>query len=368
MTRAATAGAIAAAGLTAATAGAAGPSAGLLADDARDVPAVAEGQLVYAAADGAVWVVDAAGGRASRRELTRACAAAPGVPVVQAASGGYALLECASTAHPGQRQLLVLDLSSGALVEPALSGLDRLIGSGDRLEITGIAGTSLCYEITFDKGPRQSDRYAWGPGRAEPGVHVPCALRGGATAPVSRDGGVTVRSGATSRVAELTGCGATLSWSGISPDSRWQAVADGVAIADRATADGPVAIRYRSFADVCTRIAARWRLTVRADGVRTAVRPVTAQGHDRVTGAAIAWRPHGPESARRAFRVRHAAIVLGARARSVRWRLDGGRWHTALGAASRWRLDGVVPRRTGQLRLAVRFGDGGEGRYRVRLR
>jgi hypothetical protein len=341
------------------TAGAAERGMTPLEGDARDVPVVTGGEVVYTTADGAVRSVDEARGAASRRVLTRACPAAPGAPVVQAASGGYALLECL-VADRGPR-LRVLDLADGSLVEPAAPARAYDPGVGDRLEITGIAGRWLCYTLTFDKGVPEHDRSLWAPGDPA-GPRLPCATR---RAPVTTAGGVTVSSSGTTRTVALTRCGARVSWSRVAPSSRWQAVPGGVVIADGV---GPYAIGYRDLSDVCSRVASRWRLVFSAGGRGTPLVPVSAAGRERALGARVEVRSARGASATRSLGRGTAIVRPATAARSLRWRLDRGRWHGASRGRDGWRLGGLPTRTRSTLELAVRYRDGAVARYRLRLR
>lgn len=344
--------------VTSGTAAAAAPPTTPIASDVRDKPAVTGSQVVYATTDGAVRIVDAQDG-AESRELTRGCAPDPRGPVVEAASGGYALLNCLIETDD---RSLVLDLASGALFAPTASDDLPSIGSGDRVELIGIAGTSLCYEVWFDKAPSSQSRLSRWSTDVPAGPTVPCARIGRDV--VTADG-IAVSAEKSTRTVTLARCGATLRWSEIALSSNWQAVPDGLVITD---GEQPLTIGYSDLGEVCAGADARWRLTLRADGRSTTLTPVRAAGSDKALGARIALAPRRKAPVRRAFGNGRATVTLPAAARSLRWRLGGGRVHAARGAGRSWRLTGLPARRGGTLGLELRARDGSVASYRVRLR
>jgi hypothetical protein len=167
--------------------------------------------------------------------------------------------------------------------------------------------------------------------------------------------------------AYLQTCGARLEWRG----GRWLRAAhvrDAVVLSEAPSEQGPWTLRRIPFAGACHRVNRAW--IVGFGGEPYAV-PVSARRATLRLPSKGAWATHlhtvGWTASRFALHGQtELPLRFGTPIRSVRWRLGGGPWHTAVTGAT-WTLSIPHLTQSRMLDFAVRFPQGGAASFRVRL-
>jgi hypothetical protein len=127
-------------------------------------------------------------------------------------------------------------------------------------------------------------------------------------------------------------------------------------------------VRRISLDGTCRRVTAAARVGVSSDGRRTTSTARSGTIMDAPSGATATMPAPTSAVPRIALRAgRFLTLATGASARGVRWKLGDGRWRSATGRKTSWRLRVPRSRAAHTLTLSLRFTAGGSARFDLRV-